>query len=79
MRAPSDHEAVVDSYARFIREQAHGRLGPVVAATLLGWDERLSRVRDGLMRSFGRMPERPVLWSRTCWGPCFATDTPSND
>jgi dienelactone hydrolase len=47
-----------DSYARFLREQAQGRSGPVVApATLAGWDDRLSRVRNGLMRSFGRMPE----------------------
>ena len=60
MRAPADYEAAVDSYARFIREQAKGRLGPVVApATLSGWDDRLTRVRDGLTRSFGRMPERP--------------------
>ena len=60
MRAPSDHDAASDQYARFIRDQAQARLGPVVApATLSGWDDRLSRVRDGLTRSFGTMPEMP--------------------
>jgi dienelactone hydrolase len=58
MRAPSDHNPTLDSYARFIREQAEGQLGPVIAPpTLAGWDDRLSRVRAGLTRSFGRMPE----------------------
>ena len=58
MKAPPEQEAAANSYANFIREQARSRLGPVVApATLSGWDDRLSRVRTGLARSFGRMPD----------------------
>jgi dienelactone hydrolase len=56
--APEQRLAAADSYAGYIREQARARLGRVVApATLEGWDDRLSRVRAGLARSFGRMPE----------------------
>ena len=72
MRAPDDHELVTDAYARFIREQAQGRSGTAVApATLAGWDERLSRVRAGLTRSFGRMPEVPCPLEPDVLGTLF--------
>jgi dienelactone hydrolase len=56
----SSQQSAAESYAKFIREQARSRLGPVVIpATLKGWDERLERARAGLNKSFGRMPEAP--------------------
>jgi dienelactone hydrolase len=58
MRAAPDQQTAADSYATFIREQARTRLGPVIApATRQGWDDRLTRVRNELYRSFGHMPE----------------------
>ena len=60
MKASSDQEAAPARMRGSSENRLAAGLGPVVApATLLGWDERLSRVRDGLTRSFGRMPERP--------------------
>ncbi len=60
MRAAPDQRAAEESYGAFIRDQARQRLGPLVSpATLKGWDDRLGRVRHGLARSFGRMPEVP--------------------
>jgi hypothetical protein len=58
MKSFSQQESPAQSYARFILGAARGGSGPVAApATLSGWDDRLIRVRAGLNRSFGRMPE----------------------
>jgi dienelactone hydrolase len=58
MKAKSDQEP--GSYATFISEQARGRIGPgMIPQSLRGSDERLSRVRDRLKRSFGRNPPAP--------------------
>jgi dienelactone hydrolase len=47
-------------YEAFIRLQARGGSRPEPApATLDGWERRLAVVRDGLWRSFGRMPRTP--------------------
>jgi dienelactone hydrolase len=57
MRSSAQPEIATDSYARFIRAAARSRLGQIVTpATLKGWDERISRVQAGLLRSFGRIP-----------------------
>ena len=48
-----------DSYRAFIlsQSQAAARRRGVLPTTLRGWDERLEKVREGLKRSFGRMPD----------------------
>jgi dienelactone hydrolase len=60
MRFRTRQQDANHTYAEFIRQQARSRTGGHdVPATLRGWDERLARVRDGLTRSFGRMPAAP--------------------
>jgi dienelactone hydrolase len=48
-----------DSYGAFIfsQSQAAARKRGVLPPTVRGWEERLEKVREGLKRSFGRMPE----------------------
>jgi len=60
MRKASERESSDHSYAEFIRIQATADKRPASPpATLASWDGRLSLVREGLRRSFGRLPATP--------------------
>ncbi len=60
MRKAGDRGDSDPSYAEFIRIQAAAAKQPAFPPTTLArWDERLSSVRDGLRRSFGREPATP--------------------
>ena len=60
MRKAGDRDDRDPSYAEFIRIQAAAAKRPAFPPTTLArWDERLSMVRDGLRRSFGREPATP--------------------
>jgi hypothetical protein len=63
MTSEERSEKVGDQFARFIRNQAPSSRGPIrPPATIDGWDQRLAEVKEGLRRSFGRMPdEAPPL------------------
>jgi dienelactone hydrolase len=58
MNATSDQGSASGSYTRFLREHAGGRaVAGMMPSTVKAWDERLTRVRVRLQRSFGRAPE----------------------
>ncbi len=60
MRKAGDRGDSDPSYAEFIRIQAAAAKQPAFPpTTLASWDGRLSSVRDGLRRSFGREPPTP--------------------
>jgi dienelactone hydrolase len=61
MRRQTAEESGRDPYKAFIRSQSASAAAKrgFPPATLLGWDERLEKVRAGLARAFGRMPDPP--------------------
>ncbi len=59
-RSKTEEHSAGDSYSAFVRLQAKAHIRvDVVPASVRAWDERLARVRAGLARSFGRVPEPP--------------------
>jgi dienelactone hydrolase len=59
MKRPSDPQSPARELADFIRSLSIGNAERPAPATLAGWEDRLSGVRRGLARSFGRIPESP--------------------
>jgi dienelactone hydrolase len=61
MRTTTEQGSLAGDYAAFIgrlsRSAAGGDRAP---ATIEGWERRLRAVREGLLRSFGRAPDRPA-------------------
>jgi dienelactone hydrolase len=72
MRKAGEQESSGHSYAEFIRIQATAGKRPAsTPATLASWDGRLSLVREGLRRSFGRVPATPCQLEPEVLGTLF--------
>ena len=60
MNSLAENEKPGDQFVQFIRQRAPSARGAIEPPTTLkDWDQRLADVKEGLRRSFGRMPEQP--------------------